>query len=843
MRDVPTGSLRLEDTAFLSPPLVGAPLYQGAKALIVHGFNPGATLDMERNGVIVLTGVPGGFPQPVGALLHLSAPLVAGDVLRARQQAHGVTSGWSPTVSVRKHTQDHPDGPPRPRVAPAPVHRCGSRTGVANLLTGSEVWLTANGTEVARVQGAAPQQGLDVRPEYGPGQQVRAWANLDGDSSPPSPVQDTVAAPLPLPSPGFYLAYEGTRQVQVTNLVNGARFELSRNGVSLGTWRTWGDMHRVDLPAPLAAGDLLSAVQWLCPGTQSETSEFQVGSCGQLPAPQAEPLQCGDTSITLSMMATGATVKVYRNLVKAGEGGGPVVLLNAPVEHGDVVHVVQTLGTCVSQSARQLTCLCVAPHVTSDPSGLDLFPVGHADYDGGTTSIGGQTLHVRGTVYYPAQDDGANAPFHKRRGQRGPVPLVFMAHGNHAPADPSHLGYDYFQQALARMGFVAVSVDCNELNGWTGGPGNITDRADLLNASIAHFQTLNATGQVFAGVLDFDKVGLMGHSRGGEAVVIAPSRLSRPRAANIRCVLSLAPTDWGATQGALEGCEFLTLLPAADGDVFENDGAKYYDRCRPPTFKSQLYVHNACHNFFNRRWLENDNGGNLPTMDRSAHERVLLTYGCAFFRAVLAGHDTLGFLVGTELPPATLTFLVHLSFKWSAGLTVDDHEQGNTLAKNSLGQPTTQSGLLAGEYRFNQATATQYNGSFYGDSMGMVAEPGAAPGTFRSQLEPPVTLSGKELWIRVADVFIKDMPPARTGFQLGIELTDGTLEWVDSDAVGGVPLPFDTVFLTKSMLSTLRFPIRCFGSSKILRVARAIQLRLNRENARPLAFDDLQVIG
>jgi len=34
-----------------------------------------------------------------------------------------------------------------------------------------------------------------------------------------------------------------------------------------------------------------------------------------------------------------------------------------------------------------------------------------------------------------------------------------MAHGNHCPAsDPSHLGYDYFQADLAKMGIIAVSV-------------------------------------------------------------------------------------------------------------------------------------------------------------------------------------------------------------------------------------------------------------------------------------------------------------------------------------------------------------------------------------------------
>ena len=107
-------------------------------------------------------------------------------------------------------------------------------------------------------------------------------------------------------------------------------------------------------------------------------------------------------------------------------------------------------------------------------------------------NVGSQTLHVRGNVFYPAEDDGANKPFSKRLTEHGPVPVIFMAHGNHSAADPSYLGYDYFQQSLAKMGFVAVSVDCNELNGTTGVASSIVDRADLINASIAHFEALNA---------------------------------------------------------------------------------------------------------------------------------------------------------------------------------------------------------------------------------------------------------------------------------------------------------------------------------------------------------------
>ncbi|SRR5258705_152586 len=128
MAEVPTEGLRFKDSRLLSPPQVGAPLYQCATAIVVYGFDVGAKLDVRRNGTIVLAAVPGGFPQPSGALLALPAPLVAGDVIRARQKSAGMTSAWSSAVTVRDHTQDFPDGPPRPVTTAHPRGRSRTNT-------------------------------------------------------------------------------------------------------------------------------------------------------------------------------------------------------------------------------------------------------------------------------------------------------------------------------------------------------------------------------------------------------------------------------------------------------------------------------------------------------------------------------------------------------------------------------------------------------------------------------------------------------------------------------------------------------------------------------------------
>src|SRR5437867_3465493 len=90
-----------------------------------------------------------------------------------------------------------------PPIVGAPPYQCGSRTGVNNLLTGCDVWITADAVEVGKVKGAAPHQGVDVTPDYGLGQEVRAWAMMCKDPSPPSVAYDTNPPPNPLPTPAI----------------------------------------------------------------------------------------------------------------------------------------------------------------------------------------------------------------------------------------------------------------------------------------------------------------------------------------------------------------------------------------------------------------------------------------------------------------------------------------------------------------------------------------------------------------------------------------------------------------------------------------------------------------
>ncbi|HEX6700198.1 MAG TPA: hypothetical protein VF101_05650 [Gaiellaceae bacterium] len=840
-----------EGKRVLSPPYLATPIYACGTIVNVLGFAPDARLDVELDGTIVAANFQAGAPYPVGAVVPLAAPLTVGQRLRARQKAFGITSGWSSPVLVRDHRLDFPAGLPRPEVDPPPVYECGSRTGVSNLLVGCNVWITADGVEVGRVNGAVAHQGVNVNPFYGLGQTVRAWADLCGDASPPSKAWQAERYPPPPPAPVITAPVAGSTAVVLDGIVNGARFDLTRGGVGVGTFRAWGGRFIVSgISPPFAAGESLSATQQLCPGDPtSPPATTVVQPCSALRAPGVGPIQRGDTVVTLTDFVPDARIRVYANGTKIGDGGGPVVLLSRALVAGDVVDVLQSVGSCTSNWVQELTVRCVDPPVGGSPVGLDLFPVGWLDYDAGTTSVLGLTLRVRGSVAYPAEDDGNGQPFNHRLAGLGRVPFAVLIHGNHDDNVPNFRGYDYFQEQLARMGIVAISIDENESSARSGA-SNIVERAQLGWASVRHFQALDGGGDpIFGGRIDFGRTGLMGHSRGGEAVVtMTKPAAPAPAGVTVVGVLALAPTDWGATNHEPVGYPFVTILPAGDGDVVSNNGALFYDKAHLDPYRCQLYVDNANHNFFNRQWLNDDARGVYPLISRTDHERILSAYGGAFFRNVLLGHDTVGYLEETVRPAGVLTAKVHISFQRTGSLIMDNHEDGNGIGLNSLGQSTSQTaGLTADECSFSQAGAPTFNNTFYGLTTGMVATTPRAGGTFRSRLAAPVDLTRREVRVRVGEVSDGGSPPAgSTGFKLGLETTTGAVFWVDSDGVGGVPRPFDRTAgtrlpRTKTMPSTLRFTASCFAAPRKVRI-RAIRLRLDRGDNRALAFDDLEIV-
>ncbi len=864
------------DPEFISVPYLEEPLYKCAKSVTARGFMPRARIEIEIEGNIEIS-QNAGFPEPHGATFPLASEPQDTQKLRVRQISGGATSEWSRIYHVGKHTVDYPAGLPRPEIDPNPVHKCGSRTGVSNLIPGCEVWITASGIEKGRVSGASKRQGVNINPFYQLNEKVQAWATLCGDPSSPSAQHDAQPPPSPLPAPSFDEFFEDQERLRLTGLVNGARFEIVRNGNRLGPWRTWGQGHFVTVSPPIGPNERLEAVQMMCPGDQpSGAGTGRPRPCSDLPAPEIGPVQAGDRQIVVYQAVPGARIQVFRNREQLGDSAGRIIMLKGPVRRGDVLHVFQQLGNCTGRTARRVEVRCVAPPATGDPSDVNVYPVGHLEY-AENVEVNGDTHRAAGIVYYPAEDDGEKQPFHKRLGELGRVPIVFMGHGNHytwrrkdnhreedceSNGDeweeiPNHKGYEYLQRALARMGIVSVSVYLNPTNCVGNSVSNILWRSALFEASIVQLQKYdNASSSVFHEKIDFDRIGLFGHSRGGDAVVALPETNSL-RNAKFAAVLSLAPTNVGASSQTPKVPAFMTILPAGDGDVVHNDGAVFYDKARPGWFKSQVYAHFTNHNYFNTQWPRDESLG-PPALSRHHHERLVLAYGCAFFRAALLTDPTLGYLSGHVRPTGLDTTDIHLSFEQTEAQTVDHHENRGGIATNSFGHPTTQlMSLSADEFDLSQSGSNQFNGSFYGATTGMVATATRSSGTFRTELGNKLNLAGREIWIRAVEVYNPpNVPQKTTGFELGVEDTSGKIAWVDSDEVGGLPRPYDrraddqVAFqtpqdFTKSMMKTLRFRADCFTASNEeleLENATALRIRLNRNDGRALAFDILQIV-
>ena len=411
-------------------------------------------------------------------------------------------------------------------------------------------------------------------------------------------------------------------------------------------------------------------------------------------------------------------------------------------------------------------------------------------------------------------------------------------------------GYIFLQEALARHGIISVSINCN-LASWFSGPGNILLRARMIRSSIDYFLQGGASPVVKAAI-DFTRVGLLGHSRGGEAVIAVADD---PNAGIIiKSVLTLAPSDYGATDRTPGGYAFMTLLPAADSDVWPNFGAVFYDRAVAKPFKTQMYVHATNHNYFNREWKNPDNDNALlPVISRAEHERLLVAYSLPFFRFTLSGHaPSADVLSGTVKPSGAAACTVRLSFASDSQVVqkVDDFESGS-----ASGVATDVIQVVAKLVR--DPLKPQLLTTYYGETGILTVSTKAIHGTYRTPISPQ-SLHGLEVWLRAAEYYqpTASFPQTPTGFQVGIENAAGAIAWVDVDALGGLPRPYlrkvhDETYLkmadaTKTMLETFRFAATRFVALEPtfdLNQVVAVILRFDRDDQREFLFDDLCIVN
>jgi hypothetical protein len=276
-------------------------------------------------------------------------------------------------------------------------------------------------------------------------------------------------------------------------------------------------------------------------------------------------------------------------------------------------------------------------------------------------------LPLQGRVWMPqAASPGAEA---------GPFPLVLLVHGNYEMESPSDTGYAYLGELLASQGFTVVSVDENFLNGsladflnprtFRFGKENKV-RGWLLLEHLTQWRAWNSdpTHPLF-GKIDMNRIALIGHSRGGEAVAIANALNDLDRDPDdatvafnyhfkLGAIGAIAPADG---QYLLRGrptpmrdTNYFVIEGSMDGDVTSFVGSAQYARASfsgaTKAFKASVYVKGANHTQFSTGWGRYDVW--LPSkfllderaiMEPEEQRQILKVYLSAFLQSTLNGKD------------------------------------------------------------------------------------------------------------------------------------------------------------------------------------------------------------
>lgn len=201
------------------------------------------------------------------------------------------------------------------------------------------------------------------------------------------------------------------------------------------------------------------------------------------------------------------------------------------------------------------------------------------------------------------------------------LPLVICVHGNHTPLEFSEGGYDYLGKHLTSHGFIFASIDQNFLNGNGRGRENDARAVHILETIKQILKWNDDDSNPLYNKIDENNIALIGHSRGGEAVVTASlmnhhdyyldnGTIPFDWNYSIKAVISLAPVEGQYRPGGRHlsptYLNYLVLHGSHDGDVDYFAGTRFLNRNLPDKnrFRSALWIYGANHSQFNSIWAK-----------------------------------------------------------------------------------------------------------------------------------------------------------------------------------------------------------------------------------------------
>lgn len=441
----------------------------------------------------------------------------------------------------------------------------------------------------------------------------------------------------------------------------------------------------------------------------------------------------------------------------------------------------------------------------------------------------------------------------------GPFPLILIIHGNHTMNTFSDGGYTYLGNLLASQGFITASIDENFLNTnyfdlWSDF-NETAARGWLILKHLSLWREWNSdTNTPFFRKVDMNAIGLIGHSRGGEAIVTAKAFNELPFFPengstvfdfnfSIKALAAIAPTDGqylpSGLATPLKNVNYFTMHGSHDGDVRSFEGAKTYSRLifddGNDWFKSALYIVAANHGQFNEIWGNIDTSLpeslflNLkPLLSDSQQHTIAEVYLSAFMQASLKNRREYiplfwdARLGQTWLPNNTL-FLNQFEDSKASFLYANKTDLNITLG-TLAGTTISQNNLILWK---QQKTATKWGGKF---NLALFAGWEDRIGSLTLTLPTPNPLSTNKnsvLVFSAADADEKDI--SETQRDLDDQVIDFTIELTDTlGQVATLPLShnsylfqqihanvykavyFDTVDDSEAIFQTFRLPLADF---------------------------------
>ena len=512
------------------------------------------------------------------------------------------------------------------------------------------------------------------------------------------------------------------------------------------------------------------------------------------------------------------------------------------------------------------------------------FAVGRVSYDfeddfdlipSGSTIPAYPDVDVRAVVRYPARRSGDDKPI-----ARGRFPLVIFLHGNHATCPcscshacaasdriPNHTGYNYLLDILASQGFIAVSIDGFDVT--CAGSAIMSDyeaRGRLVLRHLELWENWSSVGgdpwgNRFRRHVNMDRIGLSGHSRGGEGVVAA-EQINRLEGLgfDIKAVNAIAPTDQDPGINWVPEVPYYLLMASSDGDVSSLQGLRTYDRTSIKAVSRQsekalAWVYGANHNFFNTSWTPGsgvacafDDGvgdGRLsPEAQRLTACQTIVPFFRlhlkkeSSFRRVFQGDTRIEGLDGVEM---------YWAYQHPRRRELDNFDDGNGRNLNSLGGAVNVSGSLAvfDEFEFRAAGNT-FDSSFRGDTDGLVLA-WDDNRTYTTTLPPGKRNVSRfnALSLRVSQLLsepIRNPLDVPTTLRISLRTTSGVVANADFAvaSVETIPYPYESNG-GKTVLTTLRMPLSGFRHHRkplSLNNIESVTIELLRQGA--IAVDDIQ---